>query len=182
MLDIVELAFRENSVRYARIQGKKGLDAALASFRDELEGVRALILPIKSGAHGLNLVEANHVFLLEPLLNAAVEAQAINRVHRGGQQRATTVHRLVVRDTIEEDIEAFCLKKKAHHLATLGGGSATEGISNGKFPPGAAPQESSRVQHALSEEEGSLLGNVVSPLSEEKALTLADLKDLFHIN
>ncbi|CAM9448184.1 unnamed protein product, partial [Choristocarpus tenellus] len=51
-------------------------------------------------------VEANHVFLLEPLLNAAVEAQAINRVHRGGQQRATAVHRLVVHDTIEEDIEA----------------------------------------------------------------------------
>lgn len=50
-------------------------------------------------------VEANHVFLLEPLLNAAVEAQAVNRVHRGGQTRPTTVHRFVVRGTIEEDIE-----------------------------------------------------------------------------
>lgn len=50
-------------------------------------------------------VEANHVFMLEPLLNAAVEAQAINRVHRGGQTRPTTVHRLVVRGTIEEEIE-----------------------------------------------------------------------------
>ena len=43
--------------------------------------------------------------MLEPLLNAAVEAQAINRVHRGGQTRPTTVHRLVVRGTIEEEIE-----------------------------------------------------------------------------
>ncbi|CAN0389657.1 unnamed protein product, partial [Ectocarpus sp. 13 AM-2016] len=50
-------------------------------------------------------VEANHVFLLEPLLNAAVEAQAVNRVHRGGQTRPTTIHRFIVRGTIEEDIE-----------------------------------------------------------------------------
>lgn len=56
-------------------------------------------------------VEANHVFLLEPLLNAAVEAQAVNRVHRGGQTRPTTVHRFVVRGTIEEDIE----RREAFH-------------------------------------------------------------------
>lgn len=47
------------------------------------------------------------MFILEPLLNAAVEAQAVNRVHRGGQNRPTTVHRLVVRDTIEEAIERY---------------------------------------------------------------------------
>lgn len=43
--------------------------------------------------------------MLEPLLNSAVEVQAVNRVHRGGQTRPTTVHRFVVRGTIEEDIE-----------------------------------------------------------------------------
>lgn len=52
-------------------------------------------------------VEANHVFILEPLLNAAVEAQAVNRVHRGGQRRPTTIHRLVVLGTIEEDIARY---------------------------------------------------------------------------
>lgn len=55
----------------------------------------------------LRQVEANHVFLLEPLLNAAVEAQAVNRVHRGGQTRPTTIHRFIVRGTIEEDIERW---------------------------------------------------------------------------
>ena len=47
--------------------------------------MRAVLLPFKSGCAGLNVVEATHVFLIEPLLNVAVEAQAIGRVHRIGQ-------------------------------------------------------------------------------------------------
>ncbi len=59
-------------------------------------------MPVTSGAHGLNLVEANHVLLVEPLLNPAQELQAIGRVHRIGQKRHTTVHRFLIRNTIEE--------------------------------------------------------------------------------
>ncbi|CAN0408089.1 unnamed protein product [Laminaria digitata] len=88
------------------MKGKKRSELALAAFRAD-DGPRALMLPVKTGAHGLNLVEANHVFILEPLLNAAVEAQAVNRVHRGGQRRPTTIHRLVVLGTIEEDIARY---------------------------------------------------------------------------
>ena len=56
------------------------------------------------GANGLNVIEANHVVLVEPMLSDAVEQQAISRVHRIGQTRPTFVHRYLVRDTVEGSI------------------------------------------------------------------------------
>jgi E3 ubiquitin-protein ligase SHPRH len=61
-------------------------------------------MSLKTDSSGLTLVAATHVFLLEPSLNPAVEAQAVNRVHRLGQDRPTCVHRLVVRNSVEESI------------------------------------------------------------------------------
>ena len=66
------------------------------------EDVRVLLLPITSGAHGLNLVEASNVLLVEPILNPAQELQAVGRVHRIGQTKATTVHKFLIKSTIEE--------------------------------------------------------------------------------
>ena len=77
------------------------------------------LLSLRSGAVGLNLTAASHVILLEPCLNPALEEQAIGRVHRLGQTRATHVKRLVAANTIEERMRKVV---KARVAGTAGGG------------------------------------------------------------
>ena len=67
---------------------------------------------------GLTLVRANHVFLLEPAMDPAVEAQAVSRVHRIGQARRVIVTRLVVDATVEVHILAL-LHHHSHNHARV---------------------------------------------------------------
>ena len=63
------------------------------------------LLSIRAGAVGINLTQANQVFLLEPCLNPALEAQAIGRVHRMGQTRPVSVYRLMIRGSVDEAMQ-----------------------------------------------------------------------------
>ena len=54
---------------------------------------QVLLILIQHGANGLNLLEAQHIVLVEPLLNLVAEAQTTSRVHRIGQENKTLVHR-----------------------------------------------------------------------------------------
>ena len=77
--------------------------AALESFQND-PPTTIFLLSIRAGACGINLTQANQVFLLEPCLNPALEAQAIGRVHRMGQTREVCITRLVMQRSVEERI------------------------------------------------------------------------------
>jgi E3 ubiquitin-protein ligase SHPRH len=64
----------------------------------------------------LNLVNASHVFLCEPLLNTALELQAIARVDRIGQQQETNVWLYLVDGTVEESIHQLSVKRRMEHI------------------------------------------------------------------
>jgi SNF2-related domain/Helicase conserved C-terminal domain len=72
---------------------------------------KIFLLVAKSAAVGITLTAANHVFICEPLLNPAVEAQAIGRSQRMGQEKQVTVHRMFTKDTIEERVRQFVARK-----------------------------------------------------------------------
>ena len=55
------------------------------------------LLSMRSGAVGINLTAANHVFLMDPAFNPALEAQAIGRAHRMGQTRPVTVKKFYIK-------------------------------------------------------------------------------------
>jgi superfamily II DNA or RNA helicase len=65
---------------------------------------RLFLISLKAGGLGLNLTAAEYVFLLDPWWNPAVEAQAVDRAHRIGQDRQVFAYRLIARDTVEEKI------------------------------------------------------------------------------
>jgi superfamily II DNA or RNA helicase len=66
---------------------------------------------MRAGAVGINLTQANRVFLMEPSFNPALEAQAIGRVHRLGQKRNVEIIRFVMKESVEPRILKM-LKKK----------------------------------------------------------------------
>ena len=103
VLDILGSALTENDIQFATLNAQGKFKRNLQKFKNR-DDVKVLLLPISSGANGLNLIEASHVLLVEPILNPAQELQAIGRVHRIGQTKPTTVHRFLVRSTIEERI------------------------------------------------------------------------------
>jgi SNF2 family DNA or RNA helicase len=85
------------------------------------DGPPVMLISLKAGGTGLNLTAADHVFLLDPWWNPAVEAQAADRAHRIGQDRPVIVTRLVALDTVEERILALQERKRALADAVLAG-------------------------------------------------------------
>jgi len=70
------------------------------------------LISLKAGGFGLNLTEADYVFVLDPWWNPAVEAQAVDRTHRIGQDKTVMVYRLVAAGTIEEKVMALQERKR----------------------------------------------------------------------
>jgi SNF2 family DNA or RNA helicase len=77
--------------------------AHVERFQNDPE-CRLFLVSLKAGGLGLNLTAADYVFVLDPWWNPAVEAQAVDRAHRIGQERQVFAYRLIARDTVEEKV------------------------------------------------------------------------------
>ncbi len=115
---------RDAGIEFAYLDGATRRRAdVVRAFK---EGSAPLFLiSLKAGGFGLNLTEADYVFLLDPWWNPAAEAQAVDRTHRIGQERPVMVVRLVADGTIEEKVMALQQKKARLVGAVLDDGNAS---------------------------------------------------------
>lgn len=93
----------------------------------EKEGPAVILVSLRAGGTGITLHAADYVFLLDPWWNPAVESQAVDRVHRIGQQKRVFVYRMITQGTIEERIQHLKQEKRELFENTLGSlGSARD--------------------------------------------------------
>lgn len=111
-LGILATAFANFRIGFASIDSNGGT----SRFKED-SAVEVFLLHARAHASGLNLVNANHVFLCEPLVNTALELQAIARVDRIGQQHETTVWLYVTSGTVEESIYNLSVKRRMEHIS-----------------------------------------------------------------
>ena len=105
-LDVIQHQLDEQGWKYCRIDGKMNAakrDASMASLNSDPE-CRIMLASLAVCSVGLNLVAANHVILTDSWWAPSIEDQAVDRVHRLGQTKKTTVWRLVVNETIEDRV------------------------------------------------------------------------------
>ena len=122
-LDLLGKAFAKFKISWTSIDAKGGIE----KFKND-SGIECFFLHAKAHSSGLNLVNAGHVFLCEPLINTSLELQAIARVHRIGQQHETFVWMYLVENTVEKAIYDISVERRMAHMSRSAGGSEAKEI------------------------------------------------------
>ena len=104
LLALVKQQLDDAGIRYEYLDGKTTDRAGKVNTFQNDDAIPVFLISLKAGGSGLNLTAAQYVYLLDPWWNPAVEAQAIDRAHRMGQQNSVMAYRMICNDTVEEKI------------------------------------------------------------------------------
>ena len=118
-LSLLKSELEGEGINFAYLDGQSQDRAAQVERFQKDPATKVFLISLKAGGYGLNLTAADHVMLMDPWWNPAVEAQAIDRAHRLGQERVVTALRLVTRNTVEEKIIKLQATKRGIIEATL---------------------------------------------------------------
>merc|ERR1719253_1760562 len=106
MLDLIQiLILKPNGIRCLRIDGQTDpMSRAdkVAKFNNQRDRFQCMLLTTNVGGVGLNLTSANRVVLVDPAWNPAIDAQAVDRAFRIGQDKEVRVYRLIMSGLIED--------------------------------------------------------------------------------
>ena len=128
-LDKIETQMNAQGFKFVRLDGAtRNRGEVVQQFQSDPE-TSIFLASLKAGGTGLNLTAADHVFLMDPWWNPAVEDQAADRAHRIGQDKPVLVYKLVAENTVEERILLLQDKKRQLLEKAIGGVSAGTSIT-----------------------------------------------------
>ncbi|MEM1406618.1 MAG: DEAD/DEAH box helicase [Bacteroidota bacterium] len=114
-LSIVKDHLKEMAIDFAYLDGStKDRKGQVERFQND-PNIRVFLISLKAGGVGLNLTKADYVFILDPWWNPAIEAQAVDRAHRIGQENQVFTYKFISKSTVEEKI--LELQKHKRNLA-----------------------------------------------------------------
>ena len=150
-LSILGAAFTSFKIGHISVEQKDSVHR----FKDDA-GIECFLMHARGNSSGLTLVNATHVILCEPLINTAIELQAVARVHRIGQHQPTTVWVYVVENTVEKSIYDISVERRLAHISHGNERRVIEGEDESNVTEG-------QIEAANTLElEGATLGNLLS--------------------
>jgi SNF2 family DNA or RNA helicase len=130
-LKLLEPELEKRNLPYHKLTGQTvKREHVVAAFQSD-ERPCVFLVSLKAGGTGLNLTAASYVVLFDPWWNPAVEAQAIDRTHRIGQDHTVIAYRLLTRGTIEEKIAELQQRKADLVRDVLGEGGFARALTRG---------------------------------------------------
>jgi len=174
----------KHGFQFRTLQGSmtmKQRSKALCDFQND-PPTTVFLLSMRSGAVGINLTQANRIFLMEPSFNPALEAQAIGRVHRLGQKREVNIARLVVSNCFESRMMKF-LQNKYHAHENRTPTSSPDGAA----ATGTATVPAEKDTKTKHDDDGNEMGGgtgagIVGNLFREKAeVVMEEFDQLFGV-
>ncbi|KAK3866441.1 hypothetical protein Pcinc_028026 [Petrolisthes cinctipes] len=129
MLEIVSEHLTNADMKWNTITGKvlvKDRADIVYDFNNNPHGAKVMLLSLGAGGVGLNLIGANHLFLIDIHWNPQLETQACDRIYRVGQTKPVYIHRFIVENTVEHKILDLQKKKLQISKDVLSGAKRTK--------------------------------------------------------
>lgn len=132
-LELFSTYLKKKGIEFTMLTGStRNREQVITTFRSD-PSVKVFLISLKAGGVGLNLTEADYIFILDPWWNPASEIQALSRAHRIGQTKTVFVYRYISGETIEEKIQHLQEKKSKISDIFIGNNNPLEGIDVNKI-------------------------------------------------
>lgn len=121
LLDLIQIPIEDKGWDFERYDGSMKPDDrndAVVRFTERSRS-KVMLISLKAGNAGINLVAATRVIILDPFWNPYIEMQAVDRAHRIGQQKPVQVNRILIKGTVEDRIMELQEQKRAMVDAAL---------------------------------------------------------------